>query len=81
VVAAVEFETFVCAEALYLRAAASSSASVPVAIAAASASASSAPVVLWAMFDSRLFDHHVLGLVALYLGCREVSPSSQPVHT
>ena len=62
VVAEIEFESFVYAEALYLRAAASA----PVALAAASAS--SAPPVLSAMFGSRLFDQRVLGLVAQGLG-------------
>ena len=62
--AAMELETFVCAEVLHLRAAASESA--PSALAAASAS--SAPVVLSAMFGSRLFDQRVLGLVAQGLG-------------
>jgi len=57
----------VCAEALYLRAAASA----PVALAAASAS--SAPPVLSAMFGSRLFDQRVLRLVAQGLG---LSPSA-----
>ena len=64
-VARIEFESFVCAEALYLRAAASAS-SAPVALAAASAS--SASPVLSAMFGSRLFDQRVLGLVAQGLG-------------
>ena len=61
VLAEVEFEAFVCAEALFLRAATSA----PVALAAAS---SPPPPVLSAMFGSRLFDQRVLGLVAQGLG-------------
>ena len=63
--ASVEFEAFVAAEALYLRASAAASTSTPVAVAApvalAAASASSAPPVLWAMFGNRLFDQRELG--------------------
>ena len=62
VLAAMELETFVSAEVLHLRAAASASA--PSALAAASASSTPPPVVLSAMFGSRLFDQRVLGLVA-----------------
>ena len=77
VLASIELESFVCAEALYMRAAAPSaspSASPPVDLASvvieASAASSSAPapVVLSAMFGSRLFDQRVLRLVAQALG-------------